>query len=123
MSRKRVSLITAVLAVIVTMALASPASASPATDNMAASGAPGVTATAPSCVSRTVYEVPGGFDVFLQNRCGQVMYVRVIVDWDIDSVCIQLLVNQNRTWHYYGVTGQYRRLDTCVPDLSATSSR
>ncbi|WP_431913684.1 peptidase inhibitor family I36 protein [Micromonospora carbonacea] len=40
MSRKRVSLITAVLAVIATMALASPASASPATDNTAASGAP-----------------------------------------------------------------------------------
>ncbi|GAA3102244.1 hypothetical protein [Streptosporangium carneum] len=75
--------------------------------------APALLVEAPTCVSRPVYEVPGGFDVFMTNRCGRTMYVRVIVDWAPDSVCIELLNNQSRTWHYQGVTGQYDHLALC----------
>jgi hypothetical protein len=73
----------------------------------------GALSEAPTCVSRTVYEVPDGFDVFMTNNCGYTVYVRVIVNWAPDSVCAQLLPGQSRTWHYVGITGSYDHLATC----------
>jgi hypothetical protein len=74
---------------------------------------PALLVEAPTCVSRAVYEVIGGFDVFMTNRCSSTKYVRVIVDWASDSVCIELLKTQSRTWGYRGVTGQYDHLALC----------
>jgi hypothetical protein len=94
---------------------AAPASASPPADSAVTSADSWILLEAPTCVSRAAYEVPDGFHVFMTNNCGVVRYVRVIIDWAPDSVCIQLLVGQSRTFQYRGVTGQYDHLAVCNP--------
>jgi hypothetical protein len=85
--------------------------AAPASDASVSRPA-GILSTAPSCVSRAVYSTPAGFDVFMQNHCGHTVYVRVIISGGPDSVCIELLTNQDRTWSS-GIIGDYAYLATC----------
>ena len=92
---------------------AAPVSASPAADSVVASADPGIMVEAPTCVSRSVYEVSGGFHVYMKNNCGITMKVRVIIDWASDSGCITLGVGRDFTYEYRGITGQYDHLARC----------
>ncbi|SDK35189.1 hypothetical protein SAMN05421874_10741 [Nonomuraea maritima] len=66
-----------------------------------------------SCVSRTVYTTPYGWDLFIQNRCSTTQRVKVIVDWGGDSDCISVGAGQNHTYSYDGITGSYGHLHPC----------
>lgn len=76
-----------------------------------ASAAPGD--TAPSCVARTVYETPAGFDVHLQNNCGGTMSVKVIVDSGGDSPCYVMSRGVSKNFIYEGIFGSYGKTVLC----------
>jgi hypothetical protein len=69
--------------------------------------------TAPACVNRTVYNTPEGFDVFLQNKCGGDMSVKVIVNNGGDSPCYVMSRNTVKTFIYRGTFGSYDKTVLC----------
>lgn len=69
--------------------------------------------TAPSCVSRTVYSTPAGFDVLLQNKCASQMSVKVIVDYGGDSNCYVMSKGTVQVFVYEGVFGSYHKTVLC----------
>ncbi|KUO11028.1 beta-Ig-H3/fasciclin [Streptomyces sp. DSM 15324] len=69
--------------------------------------------TAPSCVSRTVYSTPDGFDVLLENKCASQMSVKVIVDYGGDSNCYVMSKNTVQVFVYEGIFGSYHKTVLC----------
>ncbi|MEU3188392.1 beta-Ig-H3/fasciclin [Streptomyces sp. NPDC006923] len=75
--------------------------------------APAPATTAPSCVSRSVYTTPGGFDVYLKNNCAGTMSVQVDVSSGGDSPCYVLSAGADETFEYRGVFGNYFKTILC----------
>ncbi|WP_182905129.1 beta-Ig-H3/fasciclin [Microbispora sp. H13382] len=80
----------------------------------AQAGTSGATATiAPACVNRTVYGTPTGFDVYLQNKCGGTMSVKVIVKQGGDSPCYVMSKGTSKIFAYEGIFGKYDKTVLC----------
>lgn|SRR6476660_3187415 len=115
LARRLVAITAAITAACGVLFASTPASASPTAPSQATSysDTPGILATAPSCVTRNVWETPDGFDVQMHNTCTYTVRVKVIVDWGGDSGCYTIAPGNYAYFYYEGVFGQYNSLVTC----------